>query len=73
MSLSEATPPKFKAQSLDSDPVELETEAKTDLPYFLQVLADLHAKIPDSEWEQIPSDLSKNFDHYLYGGPKDEE
>ena len=26
--------------------------------------------IPDNDWERIPADLSKNLDHYLYGGKK---
>ena len=26
--------------------------------------------IPDKDWESIPADLSKNLDHYLYGGQK---
>lgn len=24
--------------------------------------------VPDKDWETIPTDLSKNLDHYLYGG-----
>jgi len=31
---------------------------------------DLRRQVPDSEWERVPADLSKNLDHYLYGGPK---
>ena len=26
--------------------------------------------VPDKDWESIPADLSKNLDHYLYGGQK---
>ncbi len=26
--------------------------------------------VPDKDWERIPNDLSRNLDHYLYGGPK---
>ncbi len=26
--------------------------------------------VPDSDWETVPVDLSKNLDHYLYGGQK---
>ncbi len=37
-------------------------------------LADLFAAIakdvPEEEWARIPSDLSKNLDHYLYGSEK---
>jgi len=26
--------------------------------------------VPHAEWEKLPADLSRNVDHYLYGGPK---
>ncbi len=26
--------------------------------------------VPDADWEKVPSDLSKNLDHYLYGANK---
>lgn len=26
--------------------------------------------VPAKDWEKVPSDLSKNVDHYLYGGQK---
>jgi len=26
--------------------------------------------VPDAEWRKVPSDLSKNLDHYLYGASK---
>ncbi|MBS3030620.1 MAG: hypothetical protein HCA25_27275 [Dolichospermum sp. DET50] len=40
---------------------------------LLNFLDDIHSQIPQSEWEKLPSDLSKNVDHYLYGSPKIEE
>ncbi len=29
-----------------------------------EVAVELGAKIPESEWEKVPSDLAKNFDFY---------
>ena len=29
-----------------------------------EIAVEIGAKIPDSEWENVPSDLSKNFDLY---------
>ncbi|MFP4009887.1 MAG: hypothetical protein ACLFV6_18090 [Spirulinaceae cyanobacterium] len=29
-----------------------------------EIAVEIGAKIPDSEWEKVPSDLSKNFDSY---------
>jgi len=43
------------------------------LPPFLQFVEEISAQIPKEEWAKLPSDLSKNIDHYLYGSPKDEE
>ncbi len=34
------------------------------------ILSDLANEIPDEEWEKLPSDLTDNLDHYLYGTPK---
>ncbi|HZF08407.1 MAG TPA: hypothetical protein VFE33_06410 [Thermoanaerobaculia bacterium] len=38
-----------------------------------EVLEELGATVPDSEWAKVPQDLAKNLDHYLYGAPKQEE
>jgi hypothetical protein len=42
-------------------------------PSFLNFVDDITNQIPQTEWEKLPSDLSKNLDHYLYGSPKSEE
>jgi hypothetical protein len=33
-------------------------------------LAELARKVPKEEWDRLPSDLSDNIDHYVYGVPK---
>ena len=38
-----------------------------------EIAAEISASVPDEEWEKVPTDLSKNFDHYLYGAPKEDE
>jgi hypothetical protein len=35
-----------------------------------QVAMEIGASVPVEEWAKIPTDLSKNLDHYLYGAPK---
>ena len=30
--------------------------------------ASIASEVPDADWESVPSDLSKNLDHYLYRG-----
>jgi hypothetical protein len=46
----------------------------TKNPENTESLIDLVSRItkdvPDSEWERLPTDLSKNVDHYLYGTKK---
>jgi hypothetical protein len=38
-----------------------------------QVLVELGASVPESEWEKVPTDLSINFHHYHHGAPKEKE
>jgi hypothetical protein len=33
-----------------------------------EIAVEIGAKIPESEWEKVPSDLSKNFDLYQGSG-----
>jgi putative addiction module CopG family antidote len=37
---------------------------------FAVALENIARDVPDSDWESVPPDLSKNLDHYLYGGLK---
>ena len=30
----------------------------------------LSRQVPPEEWDRVPTDLSENIDHYLYGSPK---
>ena len=46
-------------------------EAQAALPIWKEII-EIGAEVPDEEWAKIPSDLSKNHDHYLYGVPKDD-
>jgi hypothetical protein len=45
----------------------------TSFPPFLQFIEAIGAQVPQEEWAKVPTDLSKNLDHYLYGLPKDGE
>jgi hypothetical protein len=58
---------KIKEDQTDS------LQQSPSLPPFLQFVEEISAQIPTEEWAKLPSDLSKNVDHYLYGSPKDEE
>jgi len=38
-----------------------------------EVLVELGASVPESEWEKVPTDLSINFHYYHHGAPKESE
>lgn len=35
-----------------------------------EILEEISRSVPEEAWDEVPSDLSKNLDHYLYGAPK---
>jgi hypothetical protein len=35
-----------------------------------ETLLEIAKQADDSDWARVPTDLSKNIDHYLYGGRK---
>jgi len=37
---------------------------------ILEMVSEVTSEVPESEWERVPADLSKNVDHYLYGGKR---
>ena len=39
-------------------------------PSIEDELMELAKEVPDEEWAKLPDDLIDNFDHYVYGTPK---
>jgi transcriptional regulator of acetoin/glycerol metabolism len=39
-------------------------------PNFMAAFESIANDVPDADWGNVPADLSKNLDHYLYGGQK---
>ncbi len=37
-----------------------------------RVAVELGERVSEDVWADVPTDLSKNIDHYLYGSPKGE-
>lgn len=35
-----------------------------------EIFAAIAEGVPDNDWARVPTDLSKNLDHYLYGTSK---
>jgi Arc/MetJ-type ribon-helix-helix transcriptional regulator len=40
-----------------------------DKPIWEEIL-ELTADVPDEEWDNLPTDLAEQHDHYIYGTPK---
>lgn len=40
---------------------------------LLQRLRKIRESVPASAWDDVPSDGAKNYKHYLYGHPKEDE
>lgn len=46
------------------------SESQADSDSFWDVAARIRESVQESEWEKLPGDLAKNFDHYHYGHPR---
>ena len=51
----------------------MRTLDKTPAQPFWQQLIDIGASIPEKDWAELPTDLSRNFEHYMYGAHKEED
>jgi hypothetical protein len=59
---------KAKNQQDDSAESNSETQEK---PSFLKFIDKINSEIIAEENTKLPTDFSKNLDHYLYGSPKE--
>jgi len=46
------------------------TEDVGNMQSIVDIVSRVSETVPESEWAKLPTDLSKNLDHYLYGGKK---
>ncbi|MEG4575846.1 hypothetical protein QUA56_24720 [Microcoleus sp. N3A4] len=56
----------------NQDYVHNHNSENSELPSFLNFIDRVNSEIPAEENAQLPRDLSKNLDSYLYGSPKEE-
>jgi hypothetical protein len=40
---------------------------------IFDIISKLAESVPDDDWKRLPTDMSKNVDHYLYGTKKRRE
>lgn len=45
-------------------------QSPRNLGELVKLVEGITAKVPDSVWENVPTDLSQNIDYYLYGTKK---
>ena len=57
------------ADTADSEG-ESATGAAKEEHSVLRMIREIHESIPDSAWDNVPTDGSINYKHYLYGHPK---
>jgi len=43
------------------------------LQSILDIVSEATRQVPESDWARLPTDLSKNVDHYLYGTKEKEK
>jgi hypothetical protein len=60
---------KTRKSNGDSSPL-LEKPYDPSAPPIEEQLRELAKDIPQEEWDNLPSDLIENLDHYIYGTPK---
>lgn len=37
-----------------------------------KLVVDLGKSVPKEDWAEVPKDLALNFDHYMYGAPRED-
>jgi type I restriction enzyme S subunit len=67
---SEKQQPFDKSQSQD-DAREKDPYVPAAKPFW-QKIKEIGAKVPQEEWEKLPTDFARNFESYMYGVPAEE-
>lgn len=62
----------IKAQNKQTD-LETSISQNSESPSFLNFIDKVNYEMTAEKNTQLPRDLSKNIDYYLYGSPKEEE
>ena len=60
----------IKAKNQQDDSAESNSETQEE-PSFLKFIDKINSEIIAEEKTKLPTDFSKNLDHYLYGSPKE--
>jgi hypothetical protein len=52
------------------EPAEGEPDTQQPTP-IEELLQERGRRVPESEWDKLPPDLTDHLDHYIYGTPKE--
>jgi Arc/MetJ-type ribon-helix-helix transcriptional regulator len=58
-----------RRQAQASPPSTRPAEVQADKPIW-EKFQEISARVPAEVWESLPTDLSEQHDHYIYGTPK---
>ena len=61
------------AEIHDCEIVREEDSVAPDPASILRIFDEIHKSTPESAWANMPTDGARNYKHYLYGFPKEEE
>ena len=74
--ISEPSPLKVKPAATESEDDDMSMNGLTPedgLPYIVAKMREWQSQFPPETWADIPTDSAKNYKHYLYGFPKEED
>ena len=57
-------------QTVAASPAAVPAEAVPPHKPIWELFQELSAEVPDEVWDNLPTDLSEQHDHYIYGTPK---
>jgi hypothetical protein len=40
---------------------------------FWKMIVEIGKQVPIEEWNKLPKDFARNFEHYMYGAPREED
>jgi hypothetical protein len=61
-------------EELDAKWDALENDPEFRKKPIWQQIIEIGALVPQSEWRKhLPTDFARNFEHYMYGAPREDE
>jgi hypothetical protein len=66
--------PELSMEELDAKWDALENDPEFLAKPFWQKIIEIGKVVPQSEWRKhLPTDFARNFEHYMYGAPREDE